>query len=60
MYIIDANFNAYDVTLDVTSCGALDGMYDGLGLTQDANATDDVFTFGVFTSQSVILGDPTK
>ncbi len=58
--IIDANFNAYDVTLDVAMCGALDGMYDGLGLSQDANATDDVFTFGVFTNQSVIVGDPTK
>ncbi len=58
--IIDANFNAYDVTLDVAMCGALDGMYDGLGLTQEANATDDVFTFGVFTNQSVIVGDPTK
>ncbi|MCZ6516856.1 MAG: hypothetical protein O6763_05145 [Gammaproteobacteria bacterium] len=58
--IIDADFNAYDVTLDVAMCGALDGMYDGLGLTQDENATDDVFTFGVFTNQSVIVGDPTR
>lgn len=58
--IIDSDFNAYDVTLDVAMCGALDGMYDGLGLTQDGNATDDVFTFGVFTNQSVIVGDPTK
>ena len=58
--IIDANFNAYDVTLDVTLCGALNGMYDGLGLTVDANATDDHFIFSVFTSQSVINGHATK
>ena len=58
--VIDSNFNAYDVTLDVTLCGALDGMYDGLGLTQDENATDDVFTFGVFTNLSAIVGDPTR
>ncbi len=59
--IIDANFNAYDVTLDVAGAGcALNGMYDGLGLTQDENATDDVFTFSVSTNQSVIVGDPTR
>ncbi|MEN8259066.1 MAG: hypothetical protein ABFS02_00505, partial [Pseudomonadota bacterium] len=58
--IIDANFNAYDVTLDVTLCGALNGMYDGLGLTVDAKATDDHFIFSVFTSQSVINGHATK
>ncbi len=57
--IIDASFNAYDVALDVTGC-ALGGMYDGLGRTQDANATDDVFTFDVFTNQSMLVGDPTK
>lgn len=58
--IIDANFNAYDVTLDVSSCGGLNGMYDGLGVTQDENATDDVFVFGVFTSQSMIAGEAVK
>ena len=58
--VIDANFNAYDVALDITSCGPLDGMYNGLGLTGDAIATDDVFSFRVFTSDSVIVGDPTK
>ena len=58
--IINANFNAYDVTLNVTSCGALDGMYNGLGLTLDRNATDDNFTFGVYTSQAVIIGHAIK
>jgi len=56
----DANFNAYDVTLDVTSCGAFNGMYGGLGLTDDDAATDDVFTFAVFTTDSVIVASPTK
>jgi hypothetical protein len=58
--IIDAAFNAYDVALDITSCGALNGSYNGLGVTADAAATDDVFNFGVFTTTSVILGTPTK
>jgi len=56
----DANFNAYDVTLDVTSCGAFNGMYGGLGLTDDDAATDDVFTFAVFTTDSVLVASPTK
>jgi len=58
--IIDSTFNAYDVALDLASCGGLDGVYDGLGLTQDMNATDDVFLFGVFTSQTAIIGAPVK
>ncbi len=56
--IIDVNFNAYGVTLDVTSCGALDGSYDGLGYTSwqsDNNSlANDIFIFDVFTSQSLI------
>jgi hypothetical protein len=58
--IIDAAFNAYDVALDVTSCGVFNGMYDGLGVTADAAATDDGFNFAVFTTSSVIFGAPTK
>ncbi len=54
--IIDATFNAYDVTLDVASCGGLDGMYDGLGSSQDNAAMDDVFVFAVFTAQTTLVG----
>ncbi len=58
--VIDAGFNAYDVslTLDVATCGAVSGLYDGLGLTEDDVATDDVFTFAVFTTDSVIVASP--
>ncbi len=58
--IINAAFNAYDVALDFTSCGPLNGSYNGLGLTRDSAATDDVFSFGLFTTLSVILGEPTR
>ena len=58
--IINAIFNAYDLSLDVTNCAGLDGSYDGLGITQDMNATDDEFLFGVFTSQTAIIGAPVK
>ena len=54
--IIDAGFNAYDVSLDLSICGGLNGMYDGLGLTQDGNATDDIFIIAVFSGQSALVG----
>jgi len=58
--IINGSFNAYDVSLDVSSCGGLTGLYEGLGFTQDMNATDDELLFGVFTSQTSIIGAPVK
>jgi len=62
--VIDAGFNAYDVslTLDVATCGAVSGLYDGLGLTDDDMAINDnnAFTFAVFTTDSVIVGSPNK
>ena len=62
--VIDAGFNAYDVslTLDVATCGAVSGLYDGLGLTDDDMAINDnnAFTFAVFTTDSVVVGSPNK
>ncbi|MCZ6819976.1 MAG: hypothetical protein O7G31_10875 [Calditrichaeota bacterium] len=58
--IIDAAFNAYDVTLDVASCGGFDGMYDGLGTTRDSFAMDDLFEIAVFTAQKTIVGTAEK
>jgi hypothetical protein len=58
--IIDGLFNAYDVDLDVSGCAGLDGSYDGLGITQDSNATDDEFPFAVFSGQTTIVGAPVK
>ena len=58
--IIDGIFNAYDVSLDVSNCAGLNGLYDGLGTTQDMNATDDRLLFGVFNSQTAIIGAPVR
>jgi hypothetical protein len=58
--IIDAMFNAYDVSVDVANCGALDGMYDGLGTSQDDVVMDDTFIFAVFTAQTAIVGGAEK
>lgn len=58
--LIDGLFNAYDVSLDVSGCAGLDGSYDGLGITQDQNATNDEFPFAVFSGQTTIVGAPVK
>lgn len=58
--IVAAAFNAYNVSLEVSNCAGLDGLYDGLGITQDSNATNDEFPFAVFETQTVILGAPVK
>ena len=58
--IIDAAFNAYDVALDVANCAGLNGMYDGLGLSDDDIVMDDTFAFAVFTAQTVIVGEAVK
>ncbi len=58
--IIDVAFNAYDVALDLANCGALDGMYSGLGVTQDDLGTDDQFVFAVFTAQNTIIAEATQ
>ncbi len=61
--IIDATANEYDVNLvaDAATCGAAAGNYNGLGTTQDQNATDDEFIFLVFVDgQSMILGQAIK
>lgn len=55
--IIDAADNVYDVNFDLSNCGSLDGVYDGLGITSDASAMDDEFVFGVFNAGGMVVGD---
>lgn len=61
--VIDAAANAYDVNLvaDVATCAGLAGDYNGLGTSQDENATDDAFIFAVFVDGvSMIVGQAVK
>lgn len=42
--IIDAQFNAYSLSMTVSSCGAgVDGEYAGLGVLSDLNVAEDLF-----------------
>ncbi|RLA23124.1 MAG: hypothetical protein DRQ63_12005 [Gammaproteobacteria bacterium] len=62
--IIDATFNAYDVTLDLANCtgtrAGFDGTYNGLGFTGDDIGTDDVFIFIVFNADHTLGGEAKK
>ncbi len=64
--IIDAAVNAYDVMISVAdggtgTCGVQDGEYHGLGITQDAAATDDQFHVATFVDGgSSLVGDAVK
>ena len=58
--IIDPNFNAYDVQLDASLCGGLDGMYDGLGISQDEPLPDTAFDFVVTNAVNAIAGAALK
>jgi hypothetical protein len=41
--IIDPQYNAYGLSMNVSLCGDFDGEYSGLGLLSDLNAMDDLF-----------------
>jgi hypothetical protein len=58
--VIDSRFNGYAVNATVSNCPGLNGDYEGLALTADFAATNDVFLFGVFKSTTAILGAPVK
>ena len=61
--IIDAAFNAYDVSVDVTNiaaCAVSDGTYDGLGVSANDMAMDDAFVFAAFTADMAIASQAVK
>jgi hypothetical protein len=58
--IIDGQFNAYGIDVEISNCGVVDGTYQGLGITADFAATNDQFIFGVFSSTVGIFGTPVK
>ena len=61
--IINAAFNVYDVSIDVTdtaACAVGTGTYNGLGLSADDMALDDAFIFVAFTADMAIAGQAVK
>ena len=61
--IINAAFNVYDVSVDVTdtaACAVGTGTYNGLGLSADDMVMDDAFIFGAFTTDMAIAGQAVK
>lgn len=58
--IIDSQYNAYAVSGVISSCGALNGQYSGLGVTLDWADQDDLFLFAVFGPAGPLLAAPVR
>lgn len=47
MAIIDVRYNAYTVNIAISSCGAQNGLYSGLGVLVDAATANDTFLVSI-------------
>ncbi len=55
--VIDAAWNAYDVSMSLFDCGIRDGDYSGLGITRDVNGTNDRFAVRIFSEPDDQTGE---
>ncbi len=58
--IIDPTFNVYEVNINITFCGQLNGSYSGLGFTSDGSLGEDIFTISVTNNDRAILIEVTR
>jgi hypothetical protein len=52
--IINASYNAYQVTLSIFNCPGADGNYSGLGVLSDVGGTDNAFVVQLDNGQLTI------
>jgi len=55
--IINASYNAYDLDLTVSSCGALDGTYSGLAVIAESVVPDDTLIYSVDNGTWFIIAE---
>lgn len=55
--IINATYNAYDLSLVVSNCGDFDGSYSGLGVLADTVEPDDTFIYSVDNGSFYIISE---
>ncbi len=55
--IINASYNAYDLSLVVTNCAELNGTYSGLAVTADDTGTDDMLIYSVDNGTWFIIAE---
>jgi hypothetical protein len=48
--IIDSNYNAYNITLNVNNCGSQNGLYSGLAVLTDTETNNDTLFASASTS----------
>ena len=58
--IINPSYNAYNLTITVSSCGQLDGAYSGLAVVADDVATDDLLIYSVDNASWFIIAEAHK
>ncbi len=58
--IIDPDFNAYEININITGCPVANGSYSGLGFTSDGSLGEDIFTISVTNNDRAILIEVTQ
>lgn len=55
--VLDSSFNVYDVQVNISACGSLNGQYQGFGVLSDSVSTDDTLTVAISNSVISIPGE---
>lgn len=58
--ILDPNHNLYGLDVDVTSCGELNGSYDGFSGLSDENQENDTLTYTVSNGNYILIYSLTR
>ena len=54
-YSLTRPFNVYEININITNCGPLNGSYVGLGYVSSVFLTDDTFTMSVSNASTAIV-----
>ena len=58
--LIDRQYNLYDISMTVSSCGSWDGSYNGVGVFDNVSGPNANLIIAVATDQISIVGDLTE
>jgi len=53
--IIDPSFNVYEININISNCGPVNGSYVGLGYVSSVFLTDDTFTMSIANASTAIV-----
>jgi hypothetical protein len=58
--VLDTQYNIYEISMTVSSCGSWDGSYNGVGVFDNVSGPNITLTLAVATDQISIAGDLTE